>query len=97
MITENLKAYDLLETFLKNDLYVVGNELTVADFACATSVTQLDLVTAIDAEQYPKTREWLDRLSKLPYFDDINTKAINEFKMILAHVKETNKKSADEK
>lgn len=95
MIAEVDEAYKLLEAFLKDDQYMVGNELTVADFACATSVTQLDLISSIDPAKYPKSLEWLSRLSKLSYFDEINTKAIDQFRALLAQVKAINRSAAE--
>ena len=67
-------ALDLLETFLKEDNYLVGNSLTVADFCCATTTTATAIHgIVLDAERYPKILAWLERLKELPYFERLQT------------------------
>lgn len=63
-----LKAYDFLEAFLKNDKYLVGDSLTIADLCAIPSVTTLGFLVKIDEEKYPKLCAWIKRLESLPYY-----------------------------
>lgn len=60
-------ALELLETFLKDDKYLVGNSLTVADLCCLVTVVSFELHFPIESEKYPKVHAWIERLKELPY------------------------------
>lgn len=94
-VEANHAAYALLESFLQNDTYLVGNTITLADLACAASLLSLELITPIDGDKYPKIREWLNRLAELPYFDDVNKKSLAMFAGLLKHMMETNRAAAE--
>lgn len=87
-----IKAYDFMETFLKDDHYMVGNKLTIADISCSTSMRALDLVLTIDFTKYPKIKEWFDRLAnEIPGYKEIEIETTEELRPILL------KKYADNK
>lgn len=73
------EVYSTLETFLAVDLYLVGNQLTVADLCVAPSLTQLSFLVELDAIKYPKVTAWVKRLEELTYFYELNTKLAAEF------------------
>lgn len=73
-------AFNLLESFFTDNLYLIGNTLTIADISCVPSVTQLEFILPVDGAKYPKIRAWLDRTAKLPYFYELNTKPLAELK-----------------
>lgn len=66
------ESLDFLEAFLKDDDFLVGNSLSVADFCCLTSVTTIFKIIIVDLCRYPKILAWAARLSKLPYYADID-------------------------
>uniref|UniRef100_A0A182ILM7 glutathione transferase n=1 Tax=Anopheles atroparvus TaxID=41427 RepID=A0A182ILM7_ANOAO len=76
---ENLKrAADglrLFEAMLQSD-YVVGDRLTVADLSCVASVTTLHLMLQPSAADYPKTFAWVERIAKLPYYEEVNVRGL---------------------
>lgn len=84
-------AYAFLETFLATDAYMVGAQLTVADLALITSVTQVSTQVPLDAEKYPKILAWIARVSELPYYHDINTVMLADFVKMLDGVVQMNK------
>lgn len=88
-----LEALDFLETYLVDD-YLVGNNITVADFSCVSSATSILGIFPIESSRCPKVLAWIDRLSKLPYYDEIITKNVNILsKMLLdklAEIKASN-------
>lgn len=64
------ESLDFLEAFLQEDDYLVGNKLTVADFSNVTTAVTILNIIEIDESKYPKMLAWIDRISKLPYYDD---------------------------
>lgn len=70
---------DTLEIFLKNDPYVAGSTLTIADFSIASAVTTIQIFLGqLDAGRFPKLLAWIERVSKLPYFEEANTKPLDK-------------------
>lgn len=73
IVADGYEAYDHLEAFLANDDYLVGDELSLADLACITSVSQMEIFAPIDSDKYPRLSGWMQRLdSQLPYLKEIN-------------------------
>lgn len=67
-----IQAYEMLNTFLKDDPYLVGNSVTLADLTCVTSASSLHNMVPIDAAKFPNIHSWFDRMAKLPYYDELN-------------------------
>lgn len=72
-------GYEMLETFLATDPYLVGDHLTLADFSVITTLTQLATLVELDSIRYPKITSWIVRLEGLPFFNDINTVMMASF------------------
>lgn len=72
-------AYEILNKFLDGHEYLVSNSISVADFSCITSVTQLDIVHPID-QKYANVRAWIERIAQLPYYDELNGNVVRELK-----------------
>lgn len=85
-------AYDMLEKFLSESEYLVGNDLTIADFSALPSVTTLNLHIPLEAETYPNIIAWIDRLSVIPLYDDLITRVSQEIASLL----ESKRGSAEE-
>lgn len=86
-------AYDLLEAILVDD-FLVGNALTIADICAMGSITSMDLLYApISSSKYPKITAWLERLTELPFYADIeqNGKHVSDYRQLVEQVKEANK------
>lgn len=82
-----VSAYKTLETFFQGNKYLVGNNITVADFCCAATVTTMEIHVPIESTSYPKTRQWLDSISQLPYFEELNTKPVKQFQSFIVQKK----------
>lgn len=78
-----IEAYELLETFLGDNDYVAGPELTIADFSVFTSVCSLMVFLDLDASKYPNTAAWLQRLKELPYHEEANGVGAAHFEALL--------------
>lgn len=88
-------AYEMMEAFLADDAYLVGNSMTLADLATVTSITQLvTLYAMLDNTKYPKIQAWLNRMAELPYFYELNTKHVDRFKGVLTEKIAENKRMA---
>lgn len=73
-------AIGILEAFLVTDKYLVGNQLTVADICCATTVATGEALFTLDAEKYPKTLAWIERVFQLPYVNNVSGKINGSFR-----------------
>lgn len=71
------KAYDFTEKLLKDE-YLVGNKLTLADISCCIDLLTLDKLVSIDKNKYPKLAAWMERVSSIPNFHDINDEGVQQ-------------------
>lgn len=70
-------ALNLLDASLESHNFVAGKELTLADISLLASLSLAESVD-YDFNEWKNVNKWLDRLkNQLPYYDDINTSAIN--------------------
>lgn len=83
-------ALKLLETFLTDNQYLVGNHLTLADLACLTTVTAFELHFPIEANRYPNIVAWMSRLSTLSYYDELITKTNVEYRAMFDGLRQAN-------
>ncbi|XP_016958514.1 glutathione S-transferase 1-like [Drosophila biarmipes] len=82
-----IEIYDFLETFLGDNDYIAGGQLTIADFSIVSTVTSLEAIVELDAAKYPKVSAWIKRLQKLPYYEEANGNGARTFGDI---IKKTN-------
>lgn len=83
-------ALALLEAFLTGSEYLVGNSLTVADFACVATVSSYQMHITIEPEQYPNVTAWFKRLSALPYYDEMIVKPTADLTAWITDMKQKN-------
>ncbi|XP_062142881.1 glutathione S-transferase 1-like isoform X2 [Drosophila sulfurigaster albostrigata] len=65
-------ALQLTEDLLADNLYIAGDALSIADLCCVATVSSVPAVLDIDPVKYPKVTAWLERLKKLPYYEEAN-------------------------
>lgn len=63
-------VYRLVETFFKDNDYVAGKELTIADFSLISPISSLTVYSEIDSNKYPKITAWIERMEELPYYSE---------------------------
>lgn len=68
-VTRAHKALQFLNEFLKNNEWVAGDRLTVADFSIAATASALNLLVPIDVDTYPNVVKWLTNMEKVPSYD----------------------------
>lgn len=85
-------AYDILEAFLATDRFLVHNTLTIADVSVSVSVLPLGVYAPLKADKHSKIIAWLKRIQEtIPFFDEINTKPINDFRQMMLTTLAANK------
>lgn len=93
--TEKLKeiqeAYNIMETYLKNSEYLVGDTLTIADLSCVASVSTCTIITPISAEKHPKLIKWYNKLKSLPYYKEANEEGLNKLDTLIHEALEKRK------
>ncbi|XP_061389566.1 glutathione S-transferase 1-like [Musca vetustissima] len=67
-----VESYGFLESFLKDNKYMAGDHLTIADFSIVTAVTSLVAFVEIDPTKFPKLSGWLKTMESLPYYEEAN-------------------------
>lgn len=86
------KTFETLENTLQTSLYLVGDNWTIADVSVANSILVSATYAPLDADKYPKTVAWLERVDKnIPHFAEINGTFIQQFQEIVKATAEKNK------
>ncbi|XP_004537441.1 glutathione S-transferase 1 [Ceratitis capitata] len=78
-----IEGYVLMEKFLANSPYLVGDRLTIADLCCVATASSLAGVVELEQEKYPKLHAWMERLKKLPYYEEGNGVGCKKYLEIL--------------
>ncbi|XP_034650657.1 glutathione S-transferase 1-like [Drosophila subobscura] len=74
-----VEIYDFVETFLKDQDYIAGNQLTIADFSIVSTISSLVAFVDLDHAKYVRISGWIKRLEQLPYYEEANAKGAQEF------------------
>ncbi|KAK4874759.1 hypothetical protein RN001_014119 [Aquatica leii] len=82
LIEKSIKIYEFLETFLSDNLWMAGENLTIADFSLIPSITSLNYLVPIEDEKFPKLLGWIKRAEELPYYH-LNQKGLDDFKNLI--------------
>lgn len=72
-------GYTFLESFFHGQPYVAGNNLTIADFNIATTITQLNVLVPLASNRYPQVTKWLSLLQGHPTFAESNQEGLDIF------------------
>lgn len=64
--------YEILNRFVENSPYVCGESLTIADLCLVATATSLTEIVPFDPVAHAKVLQWIDRLAKLPYYEQAN-------------------------
>lgn len=65
-------AWDILERFLKTSSFVCGDEMTIADLCLVATASSVTEIVPLDPKKHSNIIKWIERLSKLPYYDSLN-------------------------
>lgn len=78
-----IEGYTLLEQFLKDGPYLAGDCLTIADHCCVATASSLGGVVKLDPQKYPNVSAWMERMKKLPYYEEANGLGCKKYTDIL--------------
>lgn len=68
-------VYDILERFLAETPYVCGDDLTIADFCLVATASSINDIVPLDSDNHANIIQWIDRISELPYYEEMNGEA----------------------
>ncbi|XP_037035125.1 glutathione S-transferase 1-1-like [Bradysia coprophila] len=89
------EGYEFMEKFLKNDSYLVGDSVTVADFCCVATVSTIQYAVPIDPDTYPKVAEWFENMKSIPFYEEINGKNVEILEQVVLGELEKNRAAAE--
>ncbi|XP_034651871.1 glutathione S-transferase 1 [Drosophila subobscura] len=72
-------VYESLNTFLKSTDYLAGNNLTIADFSAIAILSGTSIFLEVDATKFPNLAGWVQRIKKLPYYEEVNGSKVSQF------------------
>ncbi|XP_005185166.2 glutathione S-transferase 1 [Musca domestica] len=78
-----VEGYEFLESFLKDNKYMAGDHLTIADFSIVSTVSSLLIFSEIDEVKFPKLSAWLKSIESLPYYEEANGAGAKQYTEIL--------------
>lgn len=77
-------ALHLLNALFRGNKFLVGDSITLADYAAITTVTQFTTYLDIDDAAYPHVNPWIERVrNEIENFDELNTQFVNVFKQLV--------------
>ncbi|CAG4962462.1 unnamed protein product [Parnassius apollo] len=75
-------AYDFSEKFLINT-WMAGNDLTLADICCVSSISTLNEIIPIDAKLYPQLTAWFERCKEQEFYKKGNEPGVEQIRGVL--------------
>ncbi|XP_046350920.2 glutathione S-transferase 1-like [Haliotis rufescens] len=66
-----IKAFERIDTHVKDMKFLTGNTLTIADFAVVVGFAAEELYPG-DMSKYPNAMAWYKRVQELPYYKEAN-------------------------
>lgn len=69
-VAQTLRIYDQIENYLVRH-YLVGNQMTVADVACASTLYTIEHLVPVDGDLYPRIQIWLQWMQAVPGYDEV--------------------------
>ncbi|CAH2073271.1 unnamed protein product, partial [Iphiclides podalirius] len=65
------EAYSVTEAYLEKNSYVAADHMTLADLSISTTTAAAHLIHNLDANRFPRTADWLSRMSNEESFKKI--------------------------
>lgn len=87
-----IAAFDILESFLASDPFLVGQNLTIADISIAITIPFLERYAPLSIDKHAKMLAWLNRVNEtIPFFDEMNGKYKKQYHDLITSLFEKNK------
>lgn len=78
-LAKMVAAYELVEKFLSTTPWMAGDQITLADICCVSTLSTMNEVQPIDVKKYPQLGAWLDRCSQQEFYIKENILGIEKF------------------
>jgi glutathione S-transferase len=88
------EALEFAEIFLASNQYIAGNQLTIADFSCLTTISTILILDVFEESRFPKVCAWVKRLQQLEYYQEANGTALETVKRMFNEKLAANKAAA---
>lgn len=66
------RTYESLDRFVADSPYVCGQDMTIADLCLIATLSSLLKVAPVDETKYSNLIQWIERMKKLPYYEETN-------------------------
>ncbi|KAM3961278.1 glutathione S-transferase 1 [Aphomia sociella] len=87
------EAYGVVEAYLGDKPYLVGDHLTLADLSLGATTTAMETLHKVDPKKFPRVADWVARLQKESFFKNINSKGVAALSQLVQIYWEKNKKN----
>ncbi|KAF9408155.1 hypothetical protein HW555_012062 [Spodoptera exigua] len=78
------KAYEFMEKFLTNSKpWLTGDEVTLADICCVSTLSSMHVVLPIDAEDYPNLASWMKLCALQQFYVAGNIPGLEQFERLV--------------
>ncbi|KOB75213.1 Glutathione S-transferase epsilon 6, partial [Operophtera brumata] len=77
-IAEVKEVYGFVEKYLERSPFIATDHITIADISCVSSVSTLDVFVSV-GEEFPKLREWWEKLQAQEWYEKANVPGLTQF------------------
>nr|XP_021183202.2 glutathione S-transferase 1 [Helicoverpa armigera]AIB07715.1 glutathione S-transferase GSTD1 [Helicoverpa armigera armigera]WRX06118.1 GSTD1k [Helicoverpa armigera] len=74
------KAYEFAEKFLASSQWFAGDQITLADICCVSTISTMNELIPIDEELYPNLAGWLKRCGEQDFYKKGNEYGLEQFR-----------------
>lgn len=82
--------WDIINRFVENSPYVCGDELTIADFCLISTAASVMETAPLDPIEHTKVLDWIERMSQLPYYEELNASPSHDLQVAVRTVQQQN-------
>lgn len=69
-ILKNIKkCWTIMERFLENGKFISGDNVSIADISCITTLSSMDSFLPIEENEFPKLVQWINTMKAFPFYE----------------------------
>ncbi|KAI4470442.1 glutathione s transferase d10 isoform a-related [Holotrichia oblita] len=77
------QAYNFVNAFLEQSQWLAGDQITLADFSCITTLSTMDYLLPIDEKIHSNLYKYLKLWQDFPQYDELNLQGVNKLGKIV--------------
>lgn len=85
--------WDIINRFVENSLFLCGDEVTIADLCLVATAESLLETAPLDPVDHSKVVDWMERMTQLPYYDELNAVPSHDLQAAVRAVLQKNQNS----